>query len=140
MAKNYTCDADMFSDVMTELLQGINADVKNAAQKPVKRALSKAKKDTKAAASMWSKPVHLTKGAYPEGFQYRTQRDGDEIWGEMGNKTYPGLVHLLEKGHATIGQSHAGGAGRTRAYPHMKADGAFKQFERELSQAVGDAL
>lgn len=76
-------------------------------------------------------------GKYKSSFSRTVKERGrDHAVGEIGSRKYPGLVHLVEKGHAKMG------GGRTRAFPHMDpgAKAAFDDFERRVSDLVGDAL
>lgn len=56
--------------------------------------------------------------------------------GEIGSSTMPGLAHLLEKGHASIGGGFV--AGREHIAP--AADDAFDNFEMFLEQAIQEAI
>lgn len=69
---------------------------------------------------------------YKDGFSYKVQKNGRDTTGEVGNKLYPGMVHLLEKGHATIG------GGRVPAYEHMAP--AAEKGEEAFVKAVNDAV
>ena len=57
--------------------------------------------------------LHPWSEEYRGGFHKKVDREGFQVVGEIGNTAKPGLVHLLEKGHATLTER------RTRAYPHM---------------------
>lgn len=51
---------------------------------------------------------------YAESLSYHTSKQGSgKFVGEVGSKMYPGLVHLLEKGHARVG------GGSVAGRPHM---------------------
>lgn len=56
--------------------------------------------------------------------------------GEIGSASMPGLAHLLEKGHASIG------GGYVPAYEHISpaADDAFSDFETFVEEAIEEAL
>lgn len=74
---------------------------------------------------------------YVNSFHYKVSpKSGTTTYGEVGSRDYPGLVHLLEKGHLTIGGN------RVAARPHIKpaADNAFKFYEAEIDRDVGEAL
>mgnify|MGYP007038283179 CR=1 FL=1 len=60
----------------------------------------------------------------------------------MGNERYPGLPHLLEKGHRTIGAVYGGGDGFVPGSEHMAPayDVAVELFESEIDKAVDAAL
>lgn len=61
---------------------------------------------------------------------------GDHPEGEIGSASLPGLPHLLEKGHATVGGGFV--AGRKHIEP--AAEEAFKDFEKKIDKVVSDAI
>lgn len=76
--------------------------------------------------------VHEWSKDYRGGFSSHTERNGHLTKGEVGNKAKPGLVHLLEDGHATpTGR-------RTRAFKHMEP--ALEQTEDELVDRINRAM
>jgi len=62
------------------------------------------------------------------------QSGGRHPEGEIGSPSLPGLAHLLEKGH--------GGPGPAGAHQHIAdaAEEAFRDFERQLDEAVDRAI
>ena len=56
--------------------------------------------------------------------------------GEIGSASMPGLAHLLEKGHASVGGGFVSG----REHIAPAADEAFDDFERRLGASVERAI
>lgn len=75
-------------------------------------------------------------GKYARGFRRKVKGARTEISVEIGNAKYPGLVHLLEKGHATLGGGHVPGR------PHVSeaAKVAMEQFGDEVDELVDRVL
>ena len=123
--------ADRFGYAFDSMVAGIEHALADTAIEPsVRKACRVARKETVAACrENWS-------DEYKNGFTYKVRGKGMDVQGDVGNKTKPGLVHLLEKGHAKVG------GGKTRAFEHL-ADGyerGAKLFEEELEARVGRAL
>lgn len=122
-----TRDLDSFAVGITELL----GDVPEACGNGLEKAVVKSARDT--ASKLRGEltggiGIHEWSGEYRGGFTSHVDRSGLSTTGEIGNKNKPGLVHLLEKGHATP-------AGRrTRAFPHM--DPAFVGMQEEFVESA----
>lgn len=130
MGSEVAVSADAFGVAFDSMLDGIGSAVEDALPPAVKKGCHEAKKTTVMTAHGygWS-------GRYTSGFGYEVDKSGAVVEGEMGN-SQPGLVHLLEKGHALIG------GGRSGAFPHMEqgyADGVAA-FEDKLLEGVDKAL
>lgn len=134
MGKNYTCDESSFAATLESLLNDtVNAcddRVREAVEKSTKKGVKVVKKNAKKVGK------HPWSARYVGGFRSRIEHTRLQTTGEIGNKTKPGLVHLLEKGHATLTGR------RTNAYPHMAP--AFEEMQEEfverVEEAVGKAL
>lgn len=114
-------EADQFGISLRELFGSIDMTLSTELDEPVLAACKAAKKTAKAAGTYKDRPT--ARGTYRSGFDYRVNKSGKyECIGYVGNRKKPGLVHLLEKGHATMN------GGRTRAFVHMKT-GADKGEE-----------
>lgn len=75
-------------------------------------------------------------GRYAKGFRRKVKGDGANVTCEVGNASLPGLVHLLEKGHATVG------GGRVEGRPHVApaAERSFEMLEKGIDELVGRVL
>ena len=133
-ANSITCDLDSFAVGISELIGDLPMECSDAMEKATVKATRNGAKTVKQYASKGG--VHEWSGRYVDGFSSHVERSGMTTVGEIGNKNEPGLVHLLEKGHATP-------AGRrTRAFPHMApAFGEIQQdFIKQASKAIGEAI
>lgn len=83
----------------------------------------------------WYGKVYKT-GRYARSIRHHILSSGTSPEGEIGSVSMPGLAHLLEKGHASIG------GGYVPAYEHIApaADTAFGRFEDLLEQAIEEAI
>ena len=138
-----TVDPDGFGAAMDEILTDVNGQVREGAAKAVKKGLAKAGREWRKNAKKvlndgyWRHGKWVQSGAYVRSITHKMIRDGGEKpHGEAGSATMPGLPHLLEKGHATLG----GG----RALPHVHIDPAarvaFEATEKYMQEEIGAAL
>lgn len=78
----------------------------------------------------------VTGERYSKGFSSSKVSSGKLTTAEIGNRNAPGLVHLLEKGHATLtGRRVAGTPHVSVVYDKLEPD-----VERVVARAVDDAL
>lgn len=107
--------------------EGLEPATRKACKKGAKTARSKVKEQAKA-------KVHHPE--YAKTLSYKVVSSTSSAEGEIGSRKYPGLVHLLEFGHACMGGK------RTRPIQHMApaADDAFQVFEKEIGRVVDTAL
>jgi len=133
MARNVTCTLDTFAAGIEELVGDIPVSVAQKTGDAVARCTRKGVKKVKSHAGKGGK--HPWSGEYVGGFSSHIKR-GVVTTGEIGNRAKPGLVHLLEKGHATLTGR------RTAAFPHMAPafDEMKDDFYDEVADAVGEAL
>lgn len=132
MSTSKIIDADAFAVNVQEIFGTIDRRLTADLDEPVKQACKSAKK----VASKPSNPPYVDKetrkGEYRKGFAYKVDRRGRyEAFGYVGNRLKPGLVHLLEKGHAMMN----GGRARTRKFVHMET--AAKEGEAVLIREAG---
>ena len=121
--------ADRFAVKLNEMLADIADGIEGGLEPVVRDACKVGRKEARANAPVMT-------GKYKRGFTYKVKGSGSKVTGEVGNRLKPGLVHLLEKGHATIG------GGRVKAYPHVApaADEAFSVLEDGIDELVGRVL
>lgn len=127
--KNITTTEDGFAAALTGILNDIDYDVTEAIHKPVKHSLNYGKRE------LISESPRRT-GEYAKGWKYTMKARQKSVFGEIGNSVKPGLVHLLEKGHAKVG------GGRVAAIPHVDpvAQDVFDELEKSIAEAIDDVL
>lgn len=132
MADRYI-DIDRFAKAVSDIVEDAEKRVEDRVPTAVSGACKAGRKAVRANAAAAFKGT----GAYAKGFGYKVgKRSNRECVGEIGNKDLPGLVHLLEKGHAKMGGGRV--AGREHVAP--AADEAFGEFERLMDDVVEEAL
>jgi hypothetical protein len=137
MARNIYCDVDRFGVAIEQLVSDIPAKSTDGLEKAIrKQAAETAKKLRGEFTDGIGK--HEWSEEYRNGFTSRTDRKKLEVSAEVGNKAKPGLVHLLEEGHATLTGR------RTQRYPHMEPafvdmqDGFVQKAERYIFEELRD--
>ena len=126
-----TTDIDSFEIALNFLIEDSIQGAKRNASKVISRATREGAKITREKAAS-GVGVHPWSDRYTQGFSGTVIRTGDYTVGEIGNKNEPGLVHLLEKGHATLNGR------KTRAFPHVAL--AYNEIAENLYDEVGDAV
>lgn len=132
MGKHKTAElATVIGRIMEEYEDEIISDVQEVTAKVGKagaqemRAVSREKFGT----SDRAKP-------YSRGWNYENTGTRVHVAATVWNKTNPGLVHLLENGHAV----RRGGriVGEAKAYPHVKAvnDTIQESYVKEVENAI----
>lgn len=129
-----TCGIDNFAATLEDMLGEVDNAVVQASDKAVAQSIRKGAKTVKSYAEKGG--LHKWSDKYVGGFSSHLTRSGRTPEGEIGNRGKPGLVHLLEKGHATLTGR------RTKAYPHMAP--AFNEIQKDfierMSKEIGGAL
>ena len=137
MTVQQTVDADKFAVAMSGILNAVEWKLTDNLDEPVKEACKAAKKKASGAATPNYKDRPTKRGMYRKGFAYKVDKRGRyESMGYVGNRLKPGLVHLLEKGHATMR------GGRTRSFKHMEpaAQEGSRVLVAEAEKLVDRAL
>ena len=115
-------DSDAFGASLAQILGDLGHACDGAVQKGVRVGGKTARKE-------WRKHKTIRgRGEYVASIAVTFGKSGDEYTAEVGSKTLPGLPHLIEKGHATLG------GGRTRAYPHIAP--AFEVAAKKTYETV----
>ena len=127
MASDLSIDADLFASS----LEGIFGDVRRACTGALDDAVREGSKES---AKLWregAREKFAGRGKYAKSIRTKVRRQGDSPVAVVYS-TMPGLPHLLEKGHATIG------GGRVAGREHI-APAAEKGFETAF-KAARDSL
>ena len=131
--REITCDIEQFAAGIEALIGDIPESCRDALDKATTQSTRKGAKTVQSYASKGG--VHKWSGEYVGGFSSHVTH-GATTTGEIGNKAKPGLVHLLEKGHATLTGR------RTRAFPHMAP--AWEEIQEDFVEramaAIGEAI
>lgn len=123
---------DRFAVAVQEILDSTVEGIDVRMPKAVKRGCRVARDEAKKNAPFRG----VQHPSYRDSLSYKVQKNGRETIGEVGSKLYPGLVHLLEKGHATIG----GGRVEGRKHFEPAADEGEKAFLKAIDEALGEVL
>ena len=121
------CGIDDFAASLASLIGDIPDACGDGCQKAVRQSIRKTAKGLRSG-EYGSSGRHDWSGEYMGGFSSAVVKGGLTPAGEVGNKAKPGLVHLLEKGHATLNGR------RTNAYPHMAP--AFEDMSRDFVERM----
>lgn len=126
-------DLDQMASELASILNDIEDDVDGAVLGGIRKGLKSGRAKWREGAGQfdgeyWKHGEKFQAGRYKRSITYHMLTQGKKPSGEIGSKKMPGLAHLLEKGHATIG------GGRTRAFPHVApaSEVAFKDTLEEI--------
>jgi len=124
------CDVDKFAATLTDLIGEVFDQCDENVSKAVSQATKRGAKELRETYAIIG--AHMWSDEYREGFKAHIDKTGKVTTGEIGNSAKPGLVHLLEKGHATLTGR------RTRAYPHMEP--TFEDVSEDLIERIDRAV
>lgn len=127
--REITVDEDRFAYGFEQLLADIGPGFEEVLPKAARKGCQTARRVAKGQAPKQT-------GRYAGSLTYTVRGSGMKTMGEVGSKKLPGLVHLLEKGHAKVGGGFV--AGR----PHMAPgfDEGVPVFEKTLLDGVSHVL
>lgn len=135
MPSKKAIEADQFAVAMQRILFSLRNDIDGRVPKAVKAACAKGTRATKEKWTANEPSTSLAKGPYKTGFAYKVNRESRSVTtGVIYNRKYPGLVHLLEKGHNTIG------GGRAQAKPHLAVAETQEELWKQLSDEIDEAI
>ena len=135
MPREIPCDIDRFAASLMELLGDVPDACADGCEKAVRRSVRETAKKLRGG-EFGSSGRHEWSEEYMQGFASSMVKGGFTPAGEVGNRGKPGLVHLLEKGHATLTGR------RTAAFPHMAPafDDMAEGFPEMVEKYVKEAL
>lgn len=130
---------DEFTKGMQDILKDLKLDVLECSEEAAKGAGKAGSKNVRRNArnvlyaSKRTRPGARKKRLYVKGFSYKVRREYDGVRLEIGNRRFPGLVHLLEKGHLT----QAGN--KVPAYPHLKqeVEPTYNMYLEGIAREIG---
>ena len=128
---------DQFAKSINDMMKNINTKLAYNLEPAIRQSAIKGRRTTaRVARRTFRSDSSPVRGRYSLNFSYKMKKTGYGVSAEVGNKKYPGLVHLLEKGHKTVGGNDV------KAYPHVidGANDAFEELEKRVDAAVEKAL
>lgn len=103
----------MIKDYTSEVSEAIEKEVDSTAKETLKEVKATAPRD---------------RPKYYKGFALKTDKSGGQVVKVIYNKTHPGLVHLLEIGHAKVGGD------RVDERPHLRP--AYDKYAPRLEKNI----
>ena len=122
--------SDDFSKAVATVLDDYAESVTEAVQRVAKEVATEGVKRVKANSPV--NPQGKKRGAYKSGWTKKVEVTRYGASAVVHNKKFPGLVHLLEKGHATRN------GGRTSPQEHVAPvqDWMNEEFEKRITEAI----
>lgn len=128
MSRTVAIEYDQFASALEDIFDDVQYMCTEALTEAVREGAKESAKEWREnAASTFNGSL------YRKSIRYKVDKTGDEPQATVYS-TMPGLPHLLEKGHATIG------GGRVKAYPHIAdaAEGGFEKASQTAQKGVDD--
>ena len=114
---DFVVDVDQFAHGIAEILNQVSTTTEEVVEKGVRKGAQES-------AKVWRKEAPRHYGNYAKSIRSRMDKGGAQPEAHAYS-TEPGLPHLLEHGHATMGGGH------TKAYVHV-APAAEEGFKTTL--------
>lgn len=111
---------------IAKIISEYTEDVSQAIENEIDSTAKEVRKEVRAMAPR-------NRPEYYKGFSIRTDRSRGQVSKIIYNKTYPGLVHLLELGHAK-----RGGKGRVDERPHLRP--AYDKHVPAMEKRIEDII
>lgn len=119
-------------DAFAAALEDIFSDVETVSTDALNKGVSKGAKVSR---DEWRAGAPRDTGAYASSIRYKVDRTGDKPQATVYSEK-PGLPHLLEKGHATVGGNFV--PGTLHIAPAAKA--GFEAAFKTADDAIGAGL
>lgn len=131
MAKKVTADTlgDAISEILEEYADDITGNLKDIAKEVGKKGAAAMRNES----NQTFNPKHApSKGRYGTGWTSEVQETRLSTKAVVYNRKYPGLVHLLEDGHAKRG------GGRVEGRPHVQPvrEKLVAEFEKQVEVLI----
>lgn len=123
-------DIAVSDDMFAAALEDIVKDVSTASEKALRKGINSG---AKTSAKEWRKGAPRNTGEYSKSIRFRTM-GGQSGPSAVVYSTKPGLPHLLEKGHTTIG----GGFVPPRVHIAPAAEEGFETAMKATLEALGE--
>ncbi len=125
-------NCDQFSTSLEAILEDIDIKATNALNKSVREGVKTGRQEVQA--NIQANALIRT-GGYANSWHYRVDKTGKKPEGHVYSDK-PGLPHLLEKGHATIGGGFVPGVEHIAS----AAEKAFEKTSETLRKSLNNGL
>lgn len=133
MRREVTCDYDGFEFALKNILNEVDYEIAESLHEPIRKSLKKGKDELVRKSSVKT-------GGYAKGWAYTMKGRKNGVFGEIGNRDKPGLVHLLEKGHARIGGGREVPPSPSGGHVAPVAEKLFDELEADVLKSIEKAL
>ncbi|WP_298578865.1 hypothetical protein [uncultured Olegusella sp.] len=128
---NKTCGVDDFAAALSSMVEKLDRESRRALDVAIPKAARQARKEWVKASAGWGT------GRYSQSIHTHVEKGSiGDTRAEVGSKELPGLPHLLEKGHQTIGGGFVSG----RVHIANAAETAFKQAFKDVGEGIDKAI